>query len=90
VRTEYAPDMLGLRPYQKVDPVVVYRYDPGVELLVSGVVIGRDAIRVGFAAPARPEDEVTSLTVRWPTRLSKAFTERDIVEALIRGFVDRR
>ena len=88
VKLEYAPDSLELRSYQKVEPILVERYDPGFELVISHIRIERDTVQVAFALPGQPERDVTGLTIRWPAPLSKAFTERDIVEALIRGFVD--
>jgi hypothetical protein len=88
VRTAYQPDSLELRSYRKVEPIVVHRYDPGVELVIRTVRVGRDAIRIGLAVPGT-EPEATSLTVRWPVPFSKAFAEREVVEGLMRWFVDR-
>ena len=88
VRSQYNPDALDLRSYRKLNPIVVHRYDPGVELVVLSARVGRDAIRFGFAVPGE-DVEATSLTVRWTTPFSKSFTEREVVEGLISWFLQR-
>jgi hypothetical protein len=91
VSDAYQADSLELRSYRKVEPVIVHRYDPGVELVVSKVRIDRDSIRLALApvaGGAADEDPVTSLTIKWPVPLSKGFTEQSVVETLILGFLD--
>jgi hypothetical protein len=91
VSEAYQPDALELRSYRKVEPVVMNRYDPGSELVVTRVRVERDAVRVEFAQAAPPaavDEPATSITVKWPVPFGKAFSEQDIVEALIREFVD--
>jgi hypothetical protein len=91
VAVEYQPDSLDARPYRRIEPLLLSRYDPGVELLVKNVRFDRDSVRLTFARPGGPEssdDTATSLTVKWPAPLSKSFSERDLVEDLIRRFVD--
>ena len=91
VATEYQPDALETRSYRKIEPLHLARYEPGVELVVKGVRIDRDSVRLGFVQPDGPgaaDDQVTSLTVKWPVPLSKSFSERELVEDFIRRFVD--
>ena len=91
VSVAYAPDSLDIRSYRKVEPVLMMRHDPGAELIVSSVRSERDTVRFTFAAaPAQnaDEDPVTALTVKWPVPLSKSFSERGLIEDLIRQFVD--
>ena len=90
VRAAYEPDSLEIRSYRKVDPIVVHRYDTGVQLIVRSVRYGRDTLRLGLAVADADPDEVTSLTIKWPVPLSKSFTERPVVEGLIRQFIDIR
>jgi hypothetical protein len=89
VATAYAPDSLDVRQYRKVEPVMMARYDAGVELVVSSVRIARDSVRLVLALPTDPQGDapVTSLTVRWPMPLSKSLSEREPIENLIRGFL---
>src|SRR5205807_2294019 len=49
VSAAYEPDSLELRSYRKVEPVIINRYDPGVELVVSGVRIDRDVATLVLA-----------------------------------------
>ena len=91
VNVEYRPDELDLRAARKIEPVVLERLDPGVELVVSGVRIDRDTVIVTFSQAGAPDaggDSATSLRVKWSVQLSKTFSERDAVETLIRQFVD--
>lgn len=92
VRAEYEPDSLEVRSYRKVDPVIVHRFDAGVELVVRGVRVGTDTVRVSLALPDGVDagGEVTSLTIKWPTPLSRTFSEREVVEGLMRWFVDAK
>jgi hypothetical protein len=91
VSAAYEPDSLELRSYRKVEPLALNRYDPGVELVVCGVKIDRDTVTIAFApaGAGRPgdEDTVTSLRIKWPMPLSKALSERDLIEDLIGRFV---
>jgi hypothetical protein len=94
VSVAYAPDSLDLRSYRKVEPVLMMRHDAGAELVIRSVRIERDTVRLSFAqAPAAQnadEDPVTALTVKWPVPLSRSFSERGLIEELIRQFVDFR
>jgi hypothetical protein len=91
VSVAYQPDSLDIRSYRKVEPVLMMRHDAGAELVVSSVRVERDTVRFSFsqgAAQSADEDPVTALTVKWPIPFSKSFTERELVENLIREFVD--
>ena len=96
VSAAYEPDSLELCSYRKVEPVAVNRYDAGVELVVASVRIDGDVVTLMLAAAGagRPSagDAVTSLRIKWPMRLSKSLSERDLIEDLIGRFVepDRR
>lgn len=100
VDVQYRPDSLELRSYRKIETVVLNRYDPGIELVVSRVQFEKDTVRLLFAQrtktaiPGSGPDSVsgngevvTALTVKWPLPLSNNFTERDRVEALIDWFI---
>jgi hypothetical protein len=90
VKTTYRSDALDVREYQKVEPIVLTRYEIGAELVVTGVSIERDTVRLLLNHPRSVEDggePSTALTVKWPTPLSKALSERDAVESLIAQFV---
>jgi hypothetical protein len=91
VSAAYQPDLLDIQSARKVEPVVVSRYDAGVELIVSRVRFDRDSVKIAFAPAGEvsgEEDPLTTLTVKWPVPLSKAFVERDPIEGLIRRFVE--
>jgi len=91
IRQAYAPDGLDVRQEQKVEPVLVTIYEPGVELIVSTVRIERDRLRVSFADPRTAEPApATSLLIQWPTPFSKGFSERAAVEAIIRQYIQPR
>jgi hypothetical protein len=91
VDVAYQPDTLDVRAYRKVEPVVIHRYSPGVELIVSRIRIDRDVVRVELVQTTRAdpdEDPATWLTIKWPVPFNKSFSERDLVDDLIRLFVD--
>ena len=78
--------------FQRIEPSVVARYEPGGMLMVKQVRIDRDRVRLVFAKSADDEaanaDEVaTELTIQWPIALSSGLAERPQIEALIRQFV---
>lgn len=91
VNVEYQGDGLDVRSYRKLEALVLSRYDPGASMIVKSVKIERDAVRLGFAeaAGSNGEDDLAAtLTVKWPIPLSKSFSERGLVENLIRRFID--
>ena len=90
VTTTYRSDALDVRDYQKVEPIVLARYEVGIELVVSAIRIGGDTVRLLMSDPRSVDDAgepATELTIKWPTPLSKSLAERDAVENLIAGFV---
>jgi hypothetical protein len=91
VNVEYQGDGLDVRSYRKLEALVLSRYDPGASMIVKSVKIERDAVRLGFAEAAGlngEDDLAATLTVKWPIPLSKSFSERGLVENLIRRFID--
>jgi hypothetical protein len=73
---------------QVIDPVTLARYDPGTELVVRAARVNRETVRLDLALATDAEkDRATSLTVQWPTPLSKGFSERISVESLIQQFL---
>jgi hypothetical protein len=89
VNAAYQPDSLDVRAYRKIEPIVINRYDPGAEFIVTRVLIERDIVRVALAASMSDvEDPLTGLTVKWPVPVSKSMSEADVIEGLIRQFVD--
>lgn len=88
INTAYEADSLEVRSYRKVEPLAIQRYDRGVELVVSGVRVDRDEIRLDFAPADGGQDPVTSVRIKWPTPWSKSFSERALVEDLVGRFVE--
>jgi len=76
--------------YQRIDPQLIERYEPGGALVVRDVRIDRDRVRLSFENPATdsPAGQIaTWLTVQWPKDLSVALTEAPLIDALIRQYV---
>jgi hypothetical protein len=91
VNVEYQGDGLEVRSYRKLEALLLTRYDAGARMIVKSVRIDRDAVRLGFAevAGSNGEDDLAAtLTVKWPVPLSKSFSERGLIENLIRRFID--
>jgi len=83
--------LLELETVRSIEPIVINRHDAGVELVVSKMRIGPDTVKlvlVSSTATDGDQDPLTSLTVKWPIPLSKSLTERDLIEKLIRQFVE--
>jgi hypothetical protein len=90
LRNQYRRAMhLDLGSVQDVEPLMLVRYDPGVELLVGDVQIERDRVRLSLHKE-RNADRVTTLTVKWPVPLSSDFTEAALVEGLLARFISRQ
>jgi hypothetical protein len=90
LRNQYRRAMhLDLGTVQDVEPLMLVRYDPGVELLVGDVEIERDRVRLSFHKE-RKGDRVTTLTVKWPVPLSNDFTEASLIENLLARLVSRQ
>jgi hypothetical protein len=88
VSTEYEPNALDVRPYRRVEPLAVHRFERGVELVVSDVRIERDEVKLEFVEPGGRKDAVTSLRIKWPLPLSPSFGERPSLEDVLRRFVE--
>jgi hypothetical protein len=89
IKLEYQGDDLDVRDYQKVQPNLLNRYDPGTALVVKAMRVERDLVRLVLLDQETNlgDEPATFLTVQWPTPFSKSFTERDAVESLILQFV---
>jgi hypothetical protein len=87
VNAAYESNVLDVRPYRKVEAVAINSFDPGVELRVSDVRVERDQVWFEFAT-AGEVDAATGIRVKWPVPLSKLFSERNLVEALVQRFVE--
>jgi hypothetical protein len=81
----YQGDSLALRSYRKIQPHLLHRYLPGTELVVRKALIERDFVRLLLVDRNTDfgDEPATSLTVRWPSPLSRSFGERNAVEGLI-------
>lgn len=90
VFTEYEPDALDVRPYRKLDPLAVHRFEPGVALVVNDVRIERDEVTLAFAEPGGGKNPVTSLRIKWPLPLSPTLSERPALEDVVRRFVEAK
>lgn len=90
IKTTYQSDSLDVRQYQKVEPIVVARYETGTELLVGPIRIDGNILRLSLIDPRSVDDDgqpATEVTVKWPTPLSKSLSERQAIEGLIAQFV---
>lgn len=91
VEREYAGDVTDVRSYQRVEPLSLAQYEPGLTLIVIHADVARDSVRLTFAQPDGPgaqDEPVSSITVKWPVPFSTSFAERGLVEGLLRRFVD--
>jgi hypothetical protein len=73
---------------QDVEPLMLARYSPGVTFVVRKVQIDRDRVRLYFHKNGEA-DLATTLTVKFPTPLSKELTESALVDDAISRFVIR-
>jgi|SRR5215831_16985359 len=83
--------VLDIGFYLRIEPLLVVRYETRGALVVKDALIERSRVRLLFgslASDVPPGEIATALTVQWPTDFSPAFTERPLVEALIRQYVD--
>lgn len=90
VHAAYEADALDVRSYRKLEPLAIHRFQPGVELVVSDVSIGRDEVKLEFVQSGGGKDVVTSLRVRWPLPLSPSLSERGPLEHLLRRFIETK
>ena len=84
-RSEY----LDIGHVQDVEPLMLVRYEPGVELVVKKVQIERDRVRL-LLHKNRASDLATTLTVKWPVPLTKELTESAVIEDVITRYVTPR
>jgi hypothetical protein len=70
-----------------VEPVLLVRYEPGVELIVKKVQIERDRVRLLLYK--RTGETATTLTVKWPAPLTKELTESPVIEDVLGNFLTR-
>jgi hypothetical protein len=89
INVTYQADTLAVRSYQRVQPHLLHRFDPGVELIVSKMRIERDFVRLLLVDAKVPygDEPATALTVRWPTPFSRSFEERGVIEGLIAQYL---
>ena len=89
VSEAYRGDSLSVRSYQKIQPNLLHRYDPGVELTVSKIRIERDFVRLLLVDTKTQfgDEPAATLTVRWPAPFSRSFEERDVIEGLIKQYL---
>lgn len=88
VSAAYQGDTLDVRPYRRIEPLAIERFVPGAELVVRDVRIDVDEVKLEFQLPDGSQDTTTSLRVKWPLPLSSSFTERQLIEGLLRKFVE--
>ena len=81
---------LELSSVKAITPRTLRQFDPGVVLIVESVKVERNRIRFEFSQSGDEKSGfATSLTVEWPSPLSKEFHERAAIESMIRRFLDR-
>lgn len=89
LRNQYRRAMhLDIGTVQDVEPLMLMRYEPGVELIVGKVQIERDRVRL-LLHKDRESDPVTTLTVKWPVPLSSGLTESSLIDDLLARFAAR-
>jgi hypothetical protein len=77
--------------YLRIEPLLLVRYEAGGALIVKDVRIDRNRVRFSFgslSADSPAGELATALTIQWPTDLSASLTERPLIDALVRQFVD--
>ena len=90
MRTQYYRSLhLDEGNVQDVQPVMLMRYEPGVELIVKNVRVERDRVRLSFHKDRKAE-LATTLTVQWPVPLSKELTESALIDDVLTRFVSRK
>jgi hypothetical protein len=88
VSAEYEADGLDVRPYRRLEPVAIERFEPGHELVVSEVRVESDELRLELAQPGGGRDTMTSLRIKWPMPFAPSFSERTNLEELVRRFIE--
>lgn len=84
----YRSNPLELSNIKTITPMKLRRFEPGVALIVDSVKVDQNRVRLEFRQADEPEAGfATSLTVEWPAAFSKAFAERDAIQAVIQRFI---
>jgi hypothetical protein len=84
IRSKY----LDIGAVQDVEPLRLVHYSPGVTFIVKKVQIDRDRVRLYFHRNGE-DDLATTLTVQFPTPLSKNLTESALIDDALLRFVTR-
>lgn len=80
---------LDIGTLKTITPLLLQQYDRGATLIVDSVKVERTRVRFEFRQPEDADNRfATSLTVEWPVPLSKTFSERGVVESIMRRYVD--
>jgi len=93
VTSTYQHEALDVRSFRKVEPLVIARFAPGTDLLVTEARVDNDTVRLslsGVAGPNGADEPVTSITVKWPVPFSRSLSERPVIENLIHRLVDEK
>jgi hypothetical protein len=92
ISTTYQHEALDVRSFRKLEPLVIARFGPGTDLLVSEARVDNDTVRLSLSAagPNGADEPVTSITVKWPVPLSRSLSERTVIENLIHRLVDEK
>jgi hypothetical protein len=90
MREQFARDMhLDIGTTQNIEPLMLVRYSPGVAFIVKKVRIDRDRVRL-YLHKHGDADLATTLTVKFPTPLTKALTESPLIDDALTHFVMRK
>jgi hypothetical protein len=90
MRTQYFRSAhLDIGTVQDVEPLMLVRYSPGVELIVRKVRIERDRVRL-YLHKDGEGDVATTLTVKWPAPLTNELTESPVIDAALSRFLTRK
>jgi hypothetical protein len=74
---------------QDIEALMLVRYSPGVSFIVRKVQIERDRVRL-YLHKDGEGDLATTLTMKFPTPLSKEFTESPLIDDALTRFVMRK
>ena len=90
LQSQYRRSMhLDIGNVQDVESVMLMRFEPGVEFIVTRVQIERDQVRLSLHRD-RDADLATTLTVRWSAPLSPELTESPLIDDVLTRFVTRK
>lgn len=87
LKTQYRRSShLDIGNTQDVEPVMLVRYEPGVQFVVTAVRIERDRVQLRFNK-LNEDTLATTLTVKWPAPLTKELTESYLIERALTRFI---